>query len=206
MPAVVRSFSDPLPTYLLLDTSFLEKSVSLVPGWRGKAHRDCKKFLRRMRNRISVGRLELFASPMVIEECIYRIVRVHYERELEQNRDKYEDEIGAMKERDPKREYGWHDLYKDHPELLSGCEDQIKQLNIAIRGIPITVLPPEQLKAAEGEPPLIEEVKRVVVESNLLPRDAFLVVAAQRIGADALVVMDRDFERVDGITVYSGLV
>jgi len=183
----------------------MEKSVSPIPGPRGKTHKRCEKFLRRMRNRIQAGKLRCFASPMVIEECIYRIVRVHYERELEQNRDKYEDEIKAVKERDPRREYGWHDLYKDRPQLLSGCADQIRKLNIAIQGIPIEVLPPEELKAAEGEKPLIDEVKRVVVEFNLLPRDAFHVVAAQRIGADGIVVMDRDFERVDDITVYSGL-
>lgn len=178
--------------------------MSVVPGPRGKAHRDCEKFLRRMRNRINTGRLRLFASPMVIEECIYRIVRVHYERELGQNRDKYEAEIEAAKERDPKHEYDWHDLYKDHPELLSGCEDQIRQFNLAIEGIPIAVVPPEELKEAKDEKPFVDEVKRVVIESNLLPRDAFYVVTAERIGAD-VVVMDRDFERVEGITIYSGL-
>lgn len=205
MSAKVKSFSDRLPTYLLLETSFIEKSLSPIPGPRSAVHKKCEKFLQRMRNRVKTGRLRLFASPLVIEECIYRIVRVHYERELEQNRDKYEAEIQALKERTPEHKYGWHDLYKDHPELLSGCEDQIWKLNLAMQAIPITILPPEELEAGEGEQPLIEEVKRVVVKSNLLPRDAFHVVTAQRIGADGIVAMDRDFERVDDITVYSGL-
>ena len=205
MPAKVKSFSDRLPTYLLLETSFIERSLSPIPGPRSAVHKKCEKYLQRMRNRIKAGRLRCFVSPMVIEECIYRIVRVHYERELEKNRDKYESEIRAAEKRHPERKYGWGDLHKDHPELLSGCEDQIWKLNVAIQGIPIRVLPPEELKAAEGEKPFIDEVKRVVVEFNLLPRDAVHVVTAQRIGADGIVAMDRDFERVDDITVYTGL-
>jgi len=204
MPAKVKSFLEPLPTYLLLETSFMEKSLSHIPGPRSEVHRSCEKFLRKMRNRVKAGKLRCFVSPLVVEECIFRIVKVHYQRELAQNRDKYEDEIRVAKERDPKHEYDWHDLYKDHPELLSGCEDKIRTFNLAIEGIPIEVVPPKELEAGKEEKPLIDEVKRVVLESSLLPRDAFHVVTAQRIGAD-VVVMDRDFERVDDITVYSGL-
>lgn len=205
MGAILRDFDQQLPPFLYMDTSFLLYAVSVLPDpTRHKTRqRECQRFWQKLKNKTTCREVSCLLSDLVLDECFYWIVRSHYEAELPH----YAHEAAVYTKRTGKP-YTWRRLYDDHPELVSDCMPTIEAVYDKLTKFPMEIVQPKDLQFSDneaGEPTMAEYAKQMMSLFYLLPADAFHLAIAHRLGIDSIVTLDSDFQRVDGITMFTCL-
>jgi hypothetical protein len=97
----------------------------------------------------------------------------------------------------------WHDLYKEMPELIRDWMPDLESFRrTVIDGIPTQVIEPEDL----GDPPPAVEARMMhhIEHIPILPKDAYLLAVAERLGVPHIATLDRDFRSaLDWLSVYT---
>jgi len=63
----------------------------------------------------------------------------------------------------------------------------------------------QDMRDARVPVPLQDEMLNNIRRFEILPKDAYIVAEAQRLGVTALATLDTDWDRLDGFTVYRPL-
>ena len=189
MGATVRQFKDGIKhDMLFLDTSFLVDSICPRKGTPRSRISECGKFWKKLGNRIAAKKLLCYVSDLVLDEFYFYVVLSHYEREL------------------PKYPLlsDWHELYRDHPELLPNSLPQLDQFYSTVILLGILLTQPCDMPRYVI-PPLVISAKQIMVDFYMLPTDAFHIATAKALGIEAIVALDEHFHEVDGIVIYTCL-
>jgi hypothetical protein len=203
--ATILDLGDPnlsLPEFLLLDASILLE-VRSVPGVslspRGTI---ATQFLRRMQQACLDGNTIPLVCPLTLEECYFKIIQWQYMNDPSLGAQRAT--IAATQGKQPNR-VSWHDLYKSRPQQISYYVPALQAFFQWVIAIPLTVLEPRDLVSPDATPLPIEEQMRNSIQSCcILPRDAYLVAIADRLGVYHIATLDKDFERLGTeFTVYT---
>jgi predicted nucleic acid-binding protein len=190
MPPTVVDLRDsnvPPPGFLLIDASVLLAIRSLpghAPSSRSQA---ATQFLTRIQQAYQNGDAIPLVCALTLEECYFKIIRSKFEN-------------------DPNLGSGnWHQLYKDNSQQIQNYFPDVQAFYQWIIGIPLTVVEPEDLADPKGVSPSIEQRMRHYVQSCcILPKDAFLIAVAERLGVQHIATLDSDFKRLGaGFTIYT---
>jgi len=183
MPANLLNMRDAqvaLPEWVVLDTSVVLEVAN-------KSAPEVLAFLRRLAQEALGGRTLILVPLLVMEECYFKLIQYHYER------------AGFKK---------WHDEgYKAHPEMLTAFWPTLNLFYQAVVNLPAVITGPEDMIVTEDArvKPLQEEILENIRRFQLLPKDAYIVAEAERLGVTTLAAADTDFDRLDGFTVYRPL-
>ena len=137
-----------------------------------------------------------------MEECYFFLIRWGFQRDKKlANRRSAIAHRKGMAQADVK----WHDLYKDTPSAIRRYMPDVHQFHQFISALPVHIVQSDDLGVRQGRPSTIEEQLRVFVDSAyLLPKDAWIVAEAERLGVYDIATMDRDFLRLDSsFTIYT---
>jgi predicted nucleic acid-binding protein len=171
----------PLPDTLVVDASLL-----LVLR-RGSCHPHrvaARTFLRRVGNECLNGNMLCLAPTLVLEECYFKIIQAHIERNK------------------PARQT-WHQYYKNNPQVIQQCVIHITTFHRFVMAIPVTIVTPEDLALRQPSNTLEDRMRHFISTSNLLPKDAYILAVAERLGVDSVATLDRDWQRAAQFTVYT---
>jgi predicted nucleic acid-binding protein len=184
MAALLRDLRDPnvgLPEFSILDTTILLKLIQPT----GAAVKD---FMARLTQQALRGKAMILVPILVMEESYFKLIQWHYKSK------------GYTTD--------WHnDGYKAHPELLTAFVRQLDAFTQTIVNLPAEITGPDDLKigAKVTSKRLHEMMLENIGRYRLLPKDAYIVAEAQRLGINQLVTLDSDYDRLDGFTVYRQL-
>jgi predicted nucleic acid-binding protein len=171
-----------LPEILIVDASLL---LVLRSGSRHTHQVVARAFLHRVGNECLNGSMFCLAPTLVLEECYFKIIQAH----LERNRP-----AGQT----------WHQYYKNNPQVIQQCVAHITTFYQLVMAIPITIVSPEDLALTQPNHTLEERMRHFISTSNLLPKDAYILAVAERLGVDSVATLDRDWQRVQQFfTVYT---
>lgn len=188
MPATIRDMGNanvPLPEFLVTDTSLLlglsAQSASSV------RQRVAAGFLRRAAQAAQSGDLLILVPLLVMEECYFKLLQALYEAQFGR---------GAT---------NWHDIgYKQNPQLISGFVPILERFRTAVLDLPAVITGPDDL--IETAQTAMVSLERLMLDNirdrALLPKDAYILAEAARLGVNALATLDSDWDRADGFTIY----
>jgi hypothetical protein len=192
----------PLPTFLLIDASVL-LAIRLPPGVgpnpRGA---DTRQFLRRVRQSYNHGNTVPLVCITTLEECYFKIISNKFRSDpsLSSRR-----ATVAARLRCSVNQVGWHRLYKDYPQFIQNCSADLQSFYQFVVGIPLTILEPEDLVNPGVEfPPIEGRMQHYILSCSILPKDAYLIAVAERLGVNHIATLDQDFARLgSGFTIYT---
>jgi len=170
----------PLPEFAILDTSLLLE-LSL------QSQSAAVSFLNRLASAALGGNALLLVPLLVIEECYFKLIQIQYENAGYRN---------------------WHyDGYKPHPHLISRYWPTLNAFEQAVLNLPAVITGPDDLivTSLSAIAPLHQQMLQNIQSFWLLPKDAYIVAEAQRLGVTDLATLDSDWDRLDGFTVYRPL-
>ena len=179
----------PLPTQMVVDTSFL---LALRPGDDNPHAEAARRFVRRMGEQITSYNLVAWLPLPVLQEC-YHVILANGLRHTWQAMD------GTT------RPSNWLKMYKDRPELLKTCLPEIERFRQLLVAIPLTLVRPEDLVASTGVDPLEDRFHHFISAYHLLPHDALILSEAERLRVLAVVTLDQDWRRVATFEIYTCL-
>ena len=168
----------PLPDILVVDTSLL---LVLRSGSRQRHQAAVQTFLRRVGNECLDGNMLCLAPTLVLEECYFKIIQGHIERITR----------------------AWHQHYKNNPQVIQQSVAAITRFHQRVLAIPITIVTPEDLALTQPSNTLEERMRHFVSTCNLLPKDAYILAVAERLGVDNVATLDSDWQRATQFTVYT---
>ena len=179
----------PLPQQLIIDSSLL---LALRPDDDNPHAMAAQAFARRLRPCIAALEMVAWVPLPVLQECYHVILTRHLRR--------------VWESLDPAdRLPNWLALYKRQPErLIGGCAD-ITRFDDLLAAIPLTPVQPEDLNAGGVAGPLHERLRYFITTYSLLPQDAMILAEAERLGVNAVVTLDSDWQRVAEFDVYTVL-
>ncbi len=202
--AIVVDIRDPqvaLPAYLLVDTSMLLKA-RCVPGRPpSQVAGAALSFLHRVNQLTSMGQLIAMVSILSMEECYFKLISWRYEKEpsLAQERLAAAVRLGRLP-----AQVGWHELYKSSPHLIPRWSGEVDTFALWVQGIPLTVLEPEELLVAGAVASIESRMRHYMSIAQILPKDAYFVALAERLGVLHIATLDSDFRRLDSsFTLYT---
>jgi len=206
MPAIVRSFTDPLEKELYWDASF---TIAFHEQQHDK-HDACVKFATRLLREGVVS----YVSDWTLNEFAFYLIRLHLEQEA--------------------RAHGlyWQEFFRRNPDAIQPAIRRVRvalgQLTVFTKWLPSLgtnfcnlVLEPQlrrlllhwsvrgafrvaaQMAWQTIPASTFDDALWLMERFNLLPTDAFHIAIAQSFGIKAIVSLDPDFTRVDGIIVYA---
>jgi len=206
MPAIVRNFTDPLEKELYWDASF---TIAAYEPHHA-LHPICRQFTYRLRQEKVVS----FVSDWTLNEFAFYLIRRHMEQEAKVH--------GLY----------WQEFFRRHPNAIQPAlrrvrvalsqltaftvwlpslgtnfcdlilEPQLRQLlqHQSVKNSLRAVAPTAWQTFAAST---FDDALWLMERFNLLPTDAFHIAIAQSFGIKAIVSLDPDFIRVDGIIVYA---
>jgi predicted nucleic acid-binding protein len=206
MPAIVRSFTDPLEKELYWDASF---TIAAYEPHHA-LHPICRQFTYRLKQE----RVTPFVSDWTLNEFAFYLIRRHLEQMAKAQ--------GLY----------WQEFFRQHPEAIQPAlrrvQVTLRQLTAFTIWLPSLgtnfcdlILEPQlrqwlqHLSVRESfrvAAPIawqtfaastFDDALWLMKRFNLLPTDAFHIAIAQTFGIKAIVSLDPDFTRVDGIIVYA---
>jgi predicted nucleic acid-binding protein len=186
MTADIRDMGNvhvPLPEMLVADTSLL---LSLAHAMPRSQQRVASDFLTRLANAAIKGEALILVPLLVMEECYFKLLQVQYEAIYGR---------GIAK---------WHDEgYKKHPELIRNFMPMLEQFRDAVLTLPAFITGPDDLiQTADLQIDLERAMLDNVSSDMILPKDAYIVAEATRLGVNCLATMGSDWDRADGFIVY----
>jgi len=169
----------PLPDYLVVDASLLLvlRSRSQHPH---QAHAIA--FLQRVGQECLAGNTVRLAPTLVLEECYFKIVQAYIE--------------GLAHTL-------WHRYYKLNPQVIQQCLPAITAFHQAVEALPVTIITPEDLALKQPSYTLEERMRHFISACNLLPKDAYILAVAERLGVRDVATLDSDWQRATQFTVYT---
>jgi predicted nucleic acid-binding protein len=206
MPAIVRSFADPLEDHLSWDAS----STIAFHEQQHDKHDACVNFA----TRLFLAGVVSYVSDWTLNEFAFYLIRRHLEQEA--------------------RVHGlyWQEFFRRHPDAI---QPALRRVRVAISQLTAftvwlpslgtnfcdLILEPQLRQLLQHQS--VKNSLRVVAPMawqtfaastfddafwlmerfNLLPTDAFHIAIAQSFGIKAIVSLDPDFTRVGGIIVYA---
>jgi len=180
MPVVnLADSSAPLPDYLIIDTSLL---LVLRPGSRHPHQADAIAFLQRVARECLAGNMVCLAPTLVLEECYFKIIQAYIE--------------GLTRTI-------WHQYYKLNPQVIQQCLPAITAFHQTVEALPVTIVTPEDLALTQPTDTLEERMRHFISACNLLPKDAYLLAVAERLGVSDVATLDSDWQRATQFTVYT---
>jgi predicted nucleic acid-binding protein len=206
MPAIVRNFTDPLEKELYWDDSF---TIAAYEPHHA-LHPICRQFTYRLRQEKVIS----FVSDWTLNEFAFYLIRRHLEQEAKVH--------GLY----------WQEFFRRHPDAIQPAlrrvrvalsqltaftvwlpslgtnfcdlilEPQLRQLlqHQSVKNFLRAVAPTAWQTFAAST---FDDAFWLMERFNLLPTDAFHIAIAQFFGIKAIVSLDLDFIRVDGIIVYA---
>jgi hypothetical protein len=191
MPIV--DITDPncrLPSFLILDANVL------LELRRGKPTTPVvRAFIRRLAAESRLGNVQCYVPILTLEECYFLIIQGHYRMETK---------------RRPARPGGkklhWHDLYKTEPNLIAQVMPKVAGFRSRVQNVPVEPLEPESLSNYPFPAPLMKLEDRMVHHTStvqILPKDAYLIATAERLGIPDVATLDGDFSRAPWLTRYT---
>jgi hypothetical protein len=193
------------PSLALLDHIFIDTSVLLrvrshssqQPGATSAAVR----FLNRIQARCLAGTLLAVVSTIALEECYYKLISRRLETDPVFNPQRA---TCATQRHILVSRVTWHDLYKSQPRCVQQCAGDVSAFARWVQGIPLYVLEPSDLRVSSQVPALEERMRFFIDSAQILPKDAYLIAEAERIGIFNIATLDSDFARLDTrFTVYT---
>ena len=182
MPVVnLADSSVPLPDYLVVDASLL---LVLRSGSRHQHQVDAMTFLRRVGQECMDGSMVCLAPTLVVEEYYFKIIQAYIE--------------GITRGR-----RGWHRYYKLNPQVIQQCLAAIATFRKTVEALPITIVTPEDLALTQPSSTLEERMRHFISTCNLLPKDAYILAVAERLGVNDVATLDGDWQRATQFTVYT---
>jgi len=171
-----------LPETLIVDASLL---LVLQSTSRHTHQAVARAFLRRVGNECLSGNMLCLAPTLVLEECYFKIIQFYIERHRPAG-------------------WTWHRYYKSNPQIIQQCIAHITAFHQLVTAIPIAIVSPEDLALTEPSYPLEERMRHFISASNLLPKDAYILAVAERLGVDGIATLDGDWRRAQQFfTVYT---
>jgi predicted nucleic acid-binding protein len=180
MPVV--SLTNPsvlLPDYLIIDASLL---LVLLTGSSHRHHAAATAFLHRVGKECTNGNMVCLAPTLVLEECYFKIIQWCIER------------IAGG---------DWHPYYKRNPQVIQQCFARVIAFHRHIAALPVTIVTPEDLALTHPINALEERMRYFISAYNLLPKDAYILAVAERLGVDNVATLDSDWQRATQFTVYT---
>jgi len=206
MPAIVRSFTDPLEKELYWDASF---TIAFHEQQHDK-HDACVNFA----TRLFLANVNSYVSDWTLNEFAFYLIRRHLEQMAKAQ--------GLY----------WQEFFRQHPEAI---QPALRRVQVTLRQLTaFTIWLPslgtnfcdlilelqlrqwlQHLSVRESfrvAAPMawqtfaastFDDALWLMKRFNLLPTDAFHIAIAQTFGIKAIVSLDPDFTRVDGIIVYA---
>jgi hypothetical protein len=200
MPIIdIRNPHSILPSILLLDTSMLLYLRTPV-GTPNAREMVIRQFLNRISREAAANQVMCFASLLTFEECYFKIIETGYRADLPSHEIRLKTSLG-------KSHVGWHDLYKDMPMLIRNYMPTIQNFHAVVQAIPIVAIEPEDLvsrRTSAHTPRSMEESMRYYIDNvPILPKDAYLISVAERVGIPHFATLDRDFSSISWLNVYT---
>ena len=171
-----------------MDTSLLlGLSPRVAATHRGQIAQIANAFLKRVTQAARANNLLLLVPLLVMEECYFKLIQIQYEARFGVGRPQ------------------WHDIgYKQNPQLIGTFMPMLEQFRTDVLSMPAVITGPDDLIETSAPPPITLE--RLMLNNcrdhSLLPKDAYILAEASRLGIDSLATMDSDWDRADGFTVY----
>lgn len=178
MPARVhdlRAADLRLPVTAILDASFLLELANR------DAASEIRTFLDKLHRAAIHGQVKLWVTGLALEECYHKLIQKRY---LDQYGRRWID-----------------DGYKLHPELLDDLWPQLKAFEQMVLNLPAVIAEPEHL-ARQGAPALYRKMLTNIRDFHLLAKDAYISAEAQRLRVTDLITLDKDYDHLDGFTIY----
>jgi hypothetical protein len=193
MPPTVRNLADPnlsLPDYLIIDASVLlskEKPIG--------------EFLRRIGAAYYTGQTIPLVDILTLEECYFKIISGKYKTDSALNQDR---RALAQLKHISASQVPWHDLYKSAPGHIQRWQPDLLSFFQVVQAIPLEIIRPDDLVTSVAQTPSLESRMRHYTHSCcILPKDAYLVAIAERLGVWHIATLDHDFERLTPeFTIY----
>jgi predicted nucleic acid-binding protein len=128
------------------------------------------------------GNTICLAPTLVLEECYFKIIQGYIERLASAS---------------------WHQYYKHNPQVIQQCLPAITAFHQAVQALPVTVVTPEDLALGQPGHTLEERMRHFISACNLLPKDAYILAVAERLGVNNVATLDSDWQRAVQFTVYT---
>jgi hypothetical protein len=190
MPANLLDIDDPnlnIPEFIVLDASIvLELRTTRIAQPRQKS---AASFLNRLRNLTLSGHVMPLLPLLAFEECYFKICQSIIKTEKQR----------ANSPGD------WHVYYKNNPNVILRCQDDLNTFNQILQAFPIVVTEPEDLAVLplDTEQRLAERMGELIQNYRILPKDATILSTAERLGIDTVVSLDGDWARATGFNVIT---
>jgi predicted nucleic acid-binding protein len=123
------------------------------------------------------------APTLVLEECYFKIIQAY---------------ITRLSGRTV-----WHQHYKFNPQVIQQCLPAITAFHQTVGALPVTVITSEDLALAQPTNTLEDRMRHFISACNLLPKDAYLLAVAERLGVSDVATLDSDWQRATQFTVYT---
>jgi predicted nucleic acid-binding protein len=122
------------------------------------------------------------APTLVLEECYFKIIQAYI--------------MGLT-------HMTWHRYYKLNPQVIQQCLPAITAFYQTVGALPVTVITSEDLALAQPTNTLEDRMRHFISACNLLPKDAYLLAVAERLGVSDVATLDSDWQRATQFTVYT---
>lgn len=171
----------PLPDYLVVDASLL---LVLLSGSSHPHRAAATAFLHRVGNECLNGNMVCLAPTLVLEECYFKIIQWYIKKRL--------------------ASASWHQYYKKKPQVIQQCIARITAFHQLVAALPVAIVTPEDLALTQPTNTLEERMRHFISAYNLLPKDAYILAVAERLGVDDVATLDHDWKRASTqFTVYT---
>jgi len=183
MPASLHDMGDastPLPELIILDTSVLLELSN-------RSHPEALSFLGRLTQQALRGNALILVPLLVMEECYFKLIQGQYEK-------------AGYKQ-------WYHEGYKAHPEQIAVFGPLLSVFEQGVLSLPAVITGPDDLIVSSDSAmlPLHQKMLENIRDFQVLPKDAYIVAEAQRLGVTDMATLDKDWDRFDGFTVYRPL-
>ena len=170
----------PLSDFLVVDASLL---LVLPSGSRHPHRAAATAFLHRVGNECLNRNMVCLAPTLVLEECYFKIIQWYIKRLPSAS---------------------WHQHYKNKPQVIQQCIARITAFHQLVAALPVTIVTPEDLALTQPTSTLEERMRHFISAYNLLPKDAYILAVAERLGVDDVATLDDDWQRASTqFTVYT---
>ena len=188
MPARILNISDPyihFPDFIVLDASVVLE-LRRYQSQPHPNHDQAVNFFRRVSPLAAQGQVMLLLPLLAFEECLFKIC-VNEIRTLIPNNAR------------------WQDQYKAHPELILTSRQLLLDFYSILKGFPIVIVEPEDIAVLPIDTVrrLADRLPDMILNFQVLPKDATILSVAERLGVDTVVTLDSDWKRADGFTVIT---
>jgi predicted nucleic acid-binding protein len=188
MPTRILDIGDSniqIPDFVILDASIV---LELRPNisQSNPTQTLALNFLNRLQSLAMQGQVMPLLPLLAFEECLFKICK------------------NEIVSRTPSKST-WEQYYKANPQIILNCGQTLNSFYGILKGFPIVIVEPEDLAV----PPintlrrLADRILEMVLLFKVLPKDATILSAAERLGVDTVVSLDSDWKRADGFTVIT---